>query len=120
MSKKQVLVVDDQPGIRMLLEEVIKSEGYGVYSAENGSQALDMIQEKQPDLTIVDYNLPVMNGGELLKKLDEKNYEKPVILMTGMAVESLSEESNYPFVRKVIAKPFNIDDLREDISGMLV
>ncbi|MBM7551789.1 response regulator [Thalassobacillus pellis] len=116
---KRVLIVDDQPGIRMLLEEVIKSEGFQVSCKETGQEALEYIKGNNPDLILVDYNLPVMNGGELLHHLKEEGYEKPAILMTGLSVDSLGEEKDFHFVRKVISKPFNIIDVKEMIADIL-
>ncbi|SEA70425.1 two-component system, response regulator, stage 0 sporulation protein F [Thalassobacillus cyri] len=116
---KEVLIVDDQPGIRLLLEEVVKGEGYAVACAETGREALDYIEANDPSLLVVDYNLPVMNGGELLHHLNETGYDKPAILMTGLSVESLGEEKNFHFVKKVVSKPFNIMDIRELITKIM-
>nr|WP_318539521.1 response regulator [Terribacillus saccharophilus] len=59
---KHVLIVDDQPGIRILLEEVIREEGHTVISVGTGAKALDQIKRQKPDLLLIDYKLPVLDG----------------------------------------------------------
>lgn len=71
---KTVLVVDDQIGIRLLLEEVIQQEGYNVELALNGKEALDKILDNKPDLIMLDYKLPIIDGPTLVKKLENDKY----------------------------------------------
>ena len=117
--QKTVMIVDDQPGIRLLLEEVIKNEGYETVTAENGKEALDKIIERSPDLLIVDYKLPIINALELLALLQEKGIEVPTILMSGLAEELTEKKIEIPMVREIFAKPFNIEDARRHVNRIL-
>ncbi|MGB9860464.1 MAG: response regulator, partial [Moorellaceae bacterium] len=65
----KVLVVDDEAGVRLLLELVFKEEGYQVAVASNGLLALQKIRSFQPDVVILDIKMPVMNGLEALPKI---------------------------------------------------
>ncbi|WP_181346748.1 response regulator [Thalassobacillus sp. CUG 92003] len=116
---EKILIVDDQPGIRLLLEEIMRTEGFETLSAETGKEALDSIHTHDPDLTLVDFNLPVMNGSELLEILQDQHYDKPVIIMTGMTEEEVGESAHLPFVKEIVAKPFNIEDIREIVVKSL-
>ncbi|RWZ58956.1 response regulator [Halobacillus fulvus] len=115
----QLLIVDDQVGIRLLLEEIFKGEGYKTLSAKTGKHACDMIAEHDVDLMIMDYNLPVMHGKEVLKELHQKNSQLPVIIVTGQSSEEIEKDTNYSFVRHIISKPFDIHNLKELVAGSL-
>ncbi|MDC3425058.1 response regulator [Aquibacillus sp. 3ASR75-11] len=118
--KKKVMIVDDQPGIRLLLEEVLKNEGYEIITAENGKQALDkVLTTEPPDLIIIDYKLPIMDGSTVIKELDARGIKTSVIIMSGLAEEAIREKDNFDMVKDVFAKPFNIEDARETIKKIV-
>ncbi|SDK15646.1 response regulator [Sediminibacillus albus] len=116
---KTVMIVDDQPGIRLLLEEILKSEGYRITTAENGKEALDKIEIEQPDLLMVDYKLPIMDAKALLHKLEEKGIHIPAILMSGLSEEIEGKQDQFPMVKEIFAKPFNIEDARYRVNRIL-
>ncbi|SHM62903.1 response regulator [Gracilibacillus kekensis] len=116
---KTVLVVDDQIGIRLLLEEVIHQEGYNVEVAINGKEALDSITAKQPDLILLDYKLPIIDGPNLLKKLEAQNIFVPTVVMSGLPDKANDEMKAYKSVIKTIGKPFQLNDIREMVNHIL-
>ncbi|MBM7571253.1 response regulator [Aquibacillus albus] len=116
---KTVMIVDDQLGIRLLLEEIIKNEGHQVISAENAKEALDLLEDSNPDLLLVDYKLPIMDGHALLKHLEEQGKIIPTILMSGLADEAAKKTEGCQLVKEVFAKPFNIEDARKQINQLL-
>ncbi|ASF40912.1 MULTISPECIES: response regulator [Halobacillus] len=118
MSNK-ILIVDDQAGIRLLLEEILKSEGYETVSAKTGKQACELAEQQSIDLVIMDYNLPIMNGSEVLSHLDEIGFTAPVLIITGRSRESIEKTMEYSFVQEIILKPFDIHKLKEMVSGTL-
>ena len=67
--KEKILIVDDQFGIRILLNEVLQKEGYDTFQAANGLQALDILNEHVPDLVLLDMKIPGMDGIEILKRM---------------------------------------------------
>ncbi|BAC14962.1 response regulator [Oceanobacillus iheyensis] len=113
-----ILVVDDQPGIRLLLSEVLSNKGYTVTLAETGKDAIDKLGEKLYDLVILDYKLPVLDGKEVIKQMDSSKYNTKIVVMSGMA-ESIQEEIAEYKVEKLISKPFNLNDLCSDVEGIL-
>ena len=68
---KRLLIVDDQQGIRLLLNEVLKKEGYITYLATNGSEALKYADEQEMDCVLLDMKIPGMDGIEILRRLKE-------------------------------------------------
>lgn len=113
---KKVLVVDDQIGIRLLLKDILENEGFQVEEASTGKEAIEKATSQTFDLIMLDYKLPLMDGEEVLKKLEEKNVETNAIIMSGL-VENISDEvMECRYVKKILAKPFNINELVEDVK----
>ena len=67
--KAKILIVDDQFGIRILLNEVLQKEGYETFQAANGLQALEIVKNHDPDLVLLDMKIPGMDGIEILKRM---------------------------------------------------
>ena len=81
MSKK-ILVVDDEEHVRQLFKEELLEEGYEVFLASNGEEAIGMVDEVKPDLVTLDVRMPGMDGIEVLRVLKEKNRDLPMIMCT--------------------------------------
>ena len=93
-QKKRVLVVDDEPDIRLFLKTVLEDNGFDVDTADNGKHALERIKDCKPDLIMVDLVMPKMRGITLLSYL-EKNPEWaqiPFIVVTAHAHDELGKE----------------------------
>ncbi|MCI5182845.1 MAG: response regulator, partial [Candidatus Electrothrix sp. AW1] len=89
-----ILVVDDEPNYLIVLSELLRDEGYEVFTADSGKAGLKTVRENDLDLVISDMKMPGMDGIELLGKLKEFNQHLPVILITafaevGKAVEAM-------------------------------
>jgi CheY-like chemotaxis protein len=83
MEKRKILLVDDEPSIRLVLKAVLESVGYAVTTAEDGFVALRAIRNDMPDLLVSDLRMPNMNGFELLAVVREKFPRLPVIAISG-------------------------------------
>lgn len=83
MSKNRILLVDDEPSIRLLLSTILESSGYIVDVAEDGFAALKQIQQTVPDLVITDLRMPNMNGFELLSVIRHRFPDLPTIAISG-------------------------------------
>ena len=81
---KRVLVVDDHPPMVRLIEETLTREGFSVLSAENGAQCLRKVATERPDLVILDVEMPMMDGFQVLRalKLKPATRDLPVIMFT--------------------------------------
>ena len=108
---KELLVVDDQQGIRMLIQELFSGEGYHVTTAKTGKEALEILRKHTIDLVIMDYQLPVMNGLEVLHIMEEEERYIPTILISGMLEEIHRKIVGFSFVSTTLSKPFNVVDL---------
>lgn len=79
--EKKILVVDDEKPIADILQFNLKKEGYDVYSAYDGNEALQMVDEVQPDLILLDIMLPLKDGMEVCREV-RKKYDMPIIMLT--------------------------------------
>ncbi|MEN2767263.1 response regulator [Ornithinibacillus xuwenensis] len=117
--EKKILIVDDEVGIRLLLEDLLGSEGHGVYTAQTGKEALDLLQVHTIDLLIMDYKLPILDGIEVLKQLEREKIDIPTIVMSGLVENIKDEIITFPIVKKVLSKPFNVLEVREFVNQLL-
>lgn len=110
MSKTNpmVLVIDDQPGIRRLLTEVLSEEGYEVATAANGYEGLQKAKELNPSLILMDMKMPGMDGIEALREMKHIGQGEKVIMMTAYGELDLINEAKEIGVYAYITKPFDI------------
>lgn len=110
--EEKILIVDDQFGIRILLNEVFQKEGYKTFQAANGIQALDIVTKHDPDLVLLDMKIPGMDGIEILKRMKVIDPEIRVIIMTAYGELDMIQEAKDLGAITHFAKPFDIDDIR--------
>lgn len=114
--ENKLLIVDDQYGIRILLNEVFQREGYTTFQAANGLQALEIVQKHQPNLVLLDMKIPGMDGIEILKRIKAMNQQIKVIIMTAYGELDMIQETKELGAIMHFAKPFDIDELREAVK----
>ncbi|HEB74834.1 MAG TPA: response regulator [Nitrospirae bacterium] len=78
----KILIVDDDPSIRMLYKEELEEEGYDVVTASSGEEALKLFEQEDPDLVTLDILMPDMDGIQVLRKMKEKKPRLPIIMST--------------------------------------
>ncbi|WML46264.1 response regulator [Neobacillus sp. PS3-40] len=117
--KAKILIVDDQFGIRILLNEVFQKEGYNTYQAANGLQALDVVKKHDPDLVLLDMKIPGMDGLEILKRMRVLDKDIRVIIMTAYGELDMIQEAKELGAIMHFAKPFDIDDIRAAVKKHL-
>jgi len=115
----RILVVDDEPKLCNLIEELLKLEGYRVDVSLSNMEALQMIKKNKYQMLIADFKMPGIDGLELIKKARELNPEIGTIMITGSetvetAVQSLKHE-----IDDDIKKPFSIVELKKVIKRTL-
>jgi DNA-binding NtrC family response regulator len=112
-----VLVVDDEPGVRAALTQVLERLGYTVLAAESGEEALQRLQENAVEVIISDQHMPGLSGIDLLKLVRVRHPRVVRIMLTAdkdpdIPIRSINEGEVYRFVRK----PWNNNDLRTVLS----
>jgi CheY-like chemotaxis protein len=109
-GKRRILVVDDDPGIRELVRNVLERAGYEVATARDGSQAIMLLAKSDYDVVLLDVMMPGVNGLEVVESL-QRDKNDAVLAHTYLLTASLSKRYEELPVRGIIAKPFDIHDL---------
>ena len=121
-NKKRIMIVDDDRDILFTVKQILESNGYKVYSFDNGRDFLRALDDgKKPTLVILDIMMPEMSGWDVRRKLEENpNWsEIPVIFMTARTNQT-AEEMYERYGVGYIKKPFDVDcfmDVIEDIAN---
>jgi DNA-binding response OmpR family regulator len=114
-----ILIVEDDKNLRRLIGTVLKQNGFNVLSANDGEQALDILDSTKADLIICDIMMPNMDGYELTRSLREANYNMPILMITA---KDTMEDKRKGFVSGTddyMVKPINIDEMLLRIIALL-
>jgi two-component system NtrC family response regulator len=114
-----ILVVDDEPNYQIVLSELLRDEGYEVFTADSGSTGLPIVHEADLDLIISDMKMPGMDGIEFLAKIKEYNRELPVILLTAFAEVEMAVEAMRLGAFTYLAKPFSNEQLIASVGNAI-
>lgn len=115
-KKLDVLVVDDQPGVRYLLEVIFSEEGHNVRLAKNGLEAVEMVKASKPDLVMMDVRMPQMSGIEALGRIKLISSKTEVVLMTAYIADETVQMALKKGALGCMIKPFDVDELRAFID----
>jgi CheY-like chemotaxis protein len=123
IGKMSILIVDDALSMCRSIQKMLKVIGYGekYEFAIDGKDALNILQNSRFDLVLLDYNMPVMTGGELLSRIreDRKLKDIPVIMVTGQTYRDYVAEAAESEIDAYILKPLTIKLLEEKISYVI-
>lgn len=111
MKRNKLLVVDDEHLIRWSLEQNLKKQGYEVVTAGSGEEALRLVREEQPDLVLLDIQLPGMNGIDVLEKIKDLDDDIIVIMVTANSGLENAVNAMRLGAYDYISKPFNLEEL---------
>jgi len=108
----RILVADDDPIVQQFVSSILMENGYEVFTASDGRQALDMVREIKPDLVILDLIMPYRDGYEVLRLLQEKDETKvPVIILSAKSREEDIIRGLEAGAEDFMIKPFNALEL---------
>lgn len=106
-----ILIIDDDIGIRLTLQELFVDEGYEVVTLASAEEALRHLQKFDPDLVLLDLNLPGMHGLTLLEKIQKQENPSPVVIITSNTDAPSAVKAMKLGALDYITKPFNLDEL---------
>tara|TARA_B100000686_G_scaffold308343_1_gene349301 strand:- start:172 stop:2187 length:2016 start_codon:yes stop_codon:yes gene_type:complete len=118
LPKERILIVDDEKNIVSSLQGILADEGYEVTCAEDGLEALDMIQSDPPDLVILDIWIPGMDGIEALSAIRTYNQEIGVLIMSGHASIDTAVKATKLGANDFIEKPFSYTQLIQAVENV--
>ena len=120
MTGRHILVVDDEPDIRSLVQDILEDEGYTVTSAENGEAARKARRARRPDLVLLDIWMDDIDGISLLREWSESgDLPCPVIMMSGHGTVETAVEATRLGAYDFIEKPISADALLDKVEKHL-
>jgi DNA-binding response OmpR family regulator len=110
---KKILVADDDPGVRELCSVVLTNEGYQVVAAEDAATCIHLTRKEQPDLVLLDWMMPGVDGMDALRCLKRDGVTKhiPVVMLTALDGVPEIMVATFCGADSYVTKPFEVDDL---------
>lgn len=118
-SATKLLVVDDNEGFRHIIHDVLEHEGYSVIAISNAQKAISLILRERPALVLVDYDMPGINGLEMIREVSQllpSDQLPPFVMVTGYSLKNIVEESAHLGVVDFIVKPIRRNTIIEKVK----
>lgn len=115
---KRILIAEDTDSNYLLLSIILRKE-YEIVRAINGQEAVDMCRDNRPDLVLMDFKMPVMDGLEATRQIRAFDQELPIIALTANAYDSDREHAFEAGCNDYMSKPISAADLRELLTRYL-
>ena len=118
----KILVVDDSRAMRSMIRRTLRQAGFDrheVIEASDGMEALDLIKESRPHFILADWNMPRLNGLDLLRVLKEAEIDIPVGLVTAEHTVEKRREATTAGAKFIIAKPFTVRDFQTTLGPFI-
>lgn len=116
-NQTNVLLVDDDDGIRFTLQGIIEDEGYSVFGAEDGYQAIELVKQIDFHWVFMDIRMPGLNGVETYLEIKKIRPSSKVVMMTGFSVEALVDKALEEGVYAVLYKPLPVEQLLDILKS---
>ncbi|AFS71630.1 MULTISPECIES: response regulator [Exiguobacterium] len=114
--KGRLLIAEDEPGIRNLLAQLFRAQGYTTDVAVDGLETIERLKKADYDLLLMDVNMPGRTGLEVLRHQDEVGRRVRTILMTALGEKEAMEEAKRLGVVAFFGKPFDIFELKKEVT----
>ena len=118
-ERKQILVVDDEPNLRRVLSALLARDDYDVHTAEDGEQALTILNDHHIDMVVTDLRMPKIDGMELLRRVRAMDEELPVVIITAHGTVDNAVEALKTGAFDYITKPFDQTEVRTIVKKAL-
>jgi DNA-binding response OmpR family regulator len=112
-------VIDDEQGIRNLLDTLLRRKGYDVVLAESGSKGLELFRRERPDVIVLDLIMPEMTGLAVLRQIRSLDSKKPVIVLTGAGTAEAEQQVRALGVTEYVEKEFSLHRLGDALNRLL-
>jgi len=115
----KVLVIDDEQGIRSLLDTLLRRKGYDVVLAESGRKGLELFRRERPDVIVLDLKMPEMDGLTVLQQVRSLDPKTPVIILTGAGTAETEQRDRAMGVTEYGEKEFSLHLLGDSLKRLL-
>jgi DNA-binding response OmpR family regulator len=116
---KKILVVEDEPSLVFTLQDTLENEGYRVFVANDGTEAVEIVKRENPDLMVLDLMLPGLSGYDVCKKVRAMNYTFPIVMLTARDQEIDKVTGLNIGADDYMTKPFGVKELLARIQARL-
>ena len=115
----RILIADDEEAARRGLEQILREDGYEVFVASDGDEALRLVAESSPDVVVTDLRMPTMNGHELLTRVRQAYPEVAVVIMTAHGTIRSAVQALHEGAEDYLTKPINVEELERLLDRVL-
>lgn len=112
----RILIVDDDPAIRSLLDELLRDEGYKTYLAGDGESAVEQARSVHPDLILMDLMLPILDGASAIRILKSDPRTRGIRILAMSAGANLRHHADHLPADGLLGKPFDLDTLLANVA----
>ncbi|WP_236978120.1 response regulator transcription factor [Membranihabitans maritimus] len=119
-NQELVLIAEDERIIRRTLQLKLEKEGFNVLTAEDGQQAIEMLESSDPDIVVTDLMMPFRNGLEVLEFVKKKESEIPVIVLSAAGQENIVLDAFNMGASDYITKPFSPNEIVVRIKKLIL
>ena len=119
MQRERILIVEDEPAVARGLEYALKAEGYKVFWAKSGAEALELTRREQPDLITLDLRLPDLSGYDVCRALRSQNQRQPILMLTAKDEELDKVLGLELGADDYMVKPYGLRELVSRIRALL-
>lgn len=116
----KILVIDDDQGIRQLLDSLLRHKGYNVLLAENGQKGLELFRQERPDVIVLDLKMPEMDGLTVLRHVRSLNLTQPVIIYSGAWIPKTEQQIRALGITETVTKEAPLHRLEEALKRALM
>jgi len=116
----KVLVIDDEEGIRDLLDTLLSRKGYEVVLSSNGQRGLELFHRERPDVVVLDLKMPGMDGLTVLQQIRTRDPKMPVIVLTGAGTAETELKVRALGATDYVEKEFSLHRLGDSLKRLLV
>jgi DNA-binding response OmpR family regulator len=115
-----ILVIDDEQGIRELLDTFLRRKGYDVVLAASGREGLKVFRRERPDVVVLDLNMPGIDGFTVLQEIRNLNPSQPVIILTEAGTDEEEQQVRALGVTEYVVKEFSLHLLGDSLNRLLI
>ncbi len=115
----KILMIDEEQGIRNLLDTLLSRKGYDVVLADNGRKGLELFRRERPDVVVLDLKMPGMGGLTVLQQIHSLEPGKPVIILTGAGTAEAEQQVRALGVTEYVEKEFSLHLLGDSLKRLL-
>lgn len=116
---KKVLYVEDNPEMIEIVQIVLQNSGYRILTTQNGDEVITLCREEQPDLVLMDLNMPTLDGFEITRQLRQAGFDRPIVALTASESDEDRSKARRAGCDDYVLKTLDMADLEKTIDSYI-